>query len=487
MVVSALPRPGPTPTAPHEGPRPVRAGHRTPRRLGRRPSAHRPAWHGSARHLPPGDRTLRRRRGHGRRRGRVRRRLDRRRRPTQSCCQRRGSSAGVVRRQLPRSRRRVHRQPYGGYAVADRAGQTAVNASPGSHSLRRGDPPGQPPRQPRGPARPARRVAAGRRLDPSSHRPVALPRPPRHRRPERPDPGLGIASARAPRPHGRRRARLGTHLPPAGPRRRAELAQPHRRSRAMTPLNTLPRSLLWPPEPGKQPPGWSQSLAKGAVGTALLHIERAHAGTGSWQTAHTWLAAATSSEITGGPTTGLFFGAPAVAYALHTANRCAPGRYERTLAALDHSITNTTRLRLDRAHARIDRAAPARFAEWDLIYGRTGIGAYLLRRDPYSPLLRDVLSYLVRLTEPLHLDGQALPGWWTHTDPTGAVSPQFPGGHGNLGIAHGITGPLALLSLAPRHGVNVDGHSAAVARICTWLDTWRQDSDTGPWWPRWIT
>lgn len=255
----------------------------------------------------------------------------------------------------------------------------------------------------------------------------------------------------------------------------------------MTPPNTLPRSLLWPPEPGQRPPGWSQSLAKGAVGTALLHIERAHAGTGSWQTAHAWLAAATSSEITGGPTTGLFFGAPAVAYALHTANRCAPGRYERALAALGHSITNTTRLRLDQAHARIDRAEPARFAEWDLIYGLTGIGAYLLRRDPRSPLLRDVLSYLVRLTEPLHRDGEALPGWWTHTDPTGVVSPQFPGGHGNLGIAHGITGPLALLSLAPRHGVNVDGHSAAVARICTWLDTWRQDSDTGPWWPRWIT
>ena len=255
----------------------------------------------------------------------------------------------------------------------------------------------------------------------------------------------------------------------------------------MTMPNTLPRSLLLPPEPGQQPPGWSQSLAKGAVGTALLHIERAHAGTDSWQTAHAWLSAATSSEITGGPTTGLFFGAPAVAYALHTANRCAPGRYERALDALDHSITNTTRLRLDQAHARIDRAEPARFAEWDLIYGLTGIGAYLLRRDPHSPLLRDVLSYLVRLTEPLHRDGEALPGWWTHTDPTGAVSPRFPGGHGNLGIAHGITGPLALLSLASRHGVNVNGHSAAVARICTWLDTWRQDNDTGPWWPRWIT
>ena len=29
--------------------------------------------------------------------------------------------------------------------------------------------------------------------------------------------------------------------------------------------------------------------------------------------------------------------------------------------------------------------------------------------------------------------------------------------------------------------------AAAIERICAWLDTWRQESDHGPWWPQWIT
>lgn len=255
----------------------------------------------------------------------------------------------------------------------------------------------------------------------------------------------------------------------------------------MTTLDTLTGTLAWPTTADEQPPGWRQSLAKGAAGIALLHIERAGAGTGSWETAHTWLAAATRGDITVGPHTGLFFGAPAVAYALHTANIGRPGRYERPLATLDRGITGTTRRRLDHALRRIDRAEPSRLGEWDLINGLTGIGAYLLRRDPHGALLREVLSYLTRLTEPLRLGDELLPGWWTTTAPTGDTSPRFPGGHGNLGTAHGIAGPLALLSLALRRGVVVDGHEQALARICSWLDNWRQHTDTGPWWPQWVT
>ncbi len=37
---------------------------------------------------------------------------------------------------------------------------------------------------------------------------------------------------------------------------------------------------------------WPQSLAHGAAGVALLHIERAHTGQGPWQRAHDWLACA---------------------------------------------------------------------------------------------------------------------------------------------------------------------------------------------------
>jgi hypothetical protein len=98
-----------------------------------------------------------------------------------------------------------------------------------------------------------------------------------------------------------------------------------------------------------------------------------------------------------------------------------------------------------------------------------------------------VLRYLVRLTEPLRIGGDTVPGWWTGHDPSFRSSASFAGGHANLGLAHGITGPLALLALAAIEGITVDGQYEAICRICTWLDAWRQDKGPCSWWPQWVT
>ncbi|GAB3943614.1 lanthionine synthetase C family protein [Kribbella albertanoniae] len=229
----------------------------------------------------------------------------------------------------------------------------------------------------------------------------------------------------------------------------------------------------------------AQSLAKDAAGIALLHIERAHQGHGDWATAHTWLKAATAADISAADDAGLYFGAPAVAFALHTAS--GTGRYSKALAGLDTYVTALTHRRLDRAEARMTRAEVPSLGEFDLIYGLTGIGAYLLRRAPGGDALQRTLSYLVRLTEPIDVDGTMLPGWWTFHDPSFKESAAFPGGHGNLGLAHGIAGPLALLSLALRAGIVVNGQVDAIERICAWLDTWRQHDREGSWWPQWVS
>ncbi|MEV4816193.1 lanthionine synthetase C family protein [Micromonospora tulbaghiae] len=250
-------------------------------------------------------------------------------------------------------------------------------------------------------------------------------------------------------------------------------------------LTALAEPLTVPPT-GESMPGWHQSLGKGAAGIALLHAERAHAGLGDWATVHAWLTTVISSGLSAGPDAGLFFGAPAAAYAIHTAAGGEPGRYGRALATLDNAVATMTADRLDQAHARIDRGDLPATTEFDLITGLTGIGALLLRRDPGGRLLREVLAYLVRLTEPLPYRGDALPGWWTYLSPRNRLTPDFPRGHGNLGMAHGITGPLALLSLAARAGTLVDGHAAAIRRICTFLTDWQQH-DEGPWWPQWLT
>ncbi|MCG5220593.1 lanthionine synthetase C family protein [Streptosporangium sp. KLBMP 9127] len=202
-------------------------------------------------------------------------------------------------------------------------------------------------------------------------------------------------------------------------------------------------------------------------------------GNAGWQEAHDWLSAATRDEVTMGVGACLYHGAPALAFAFHPTPH--PG-YRPAQAALDEGIAALTRDRLAAASQRLARGERPALAEFDLISGLTGLSAHLWRRDPGGDLVKDVLAYLVRLTEPV--DG--LPGWWTMSSSRRATQAP-PGGHGNNGMAHGIAGPLALLSLTARAGLIVPGQIEAIGRICTWLDNWQHDHLGAPWWPETIT
>lgn len=231
-----------------------------------------------------------------------------------------------------------------------------------------------------------------------------------------------------------------------------------------------------------------QSLSKGAAGVAVLHGARAHTGTGSWERVHQWLACATREDLSAGPSAGLWHGAPAIAFALSAA--APPGRYPRLREQVDTAVTTLARRRLEAATARMDAAQRPSLAEFDLVRGLAGLGAHLLHRDPHSLLFRQVLTYLVRLTDPVpapDLAGTAVPGWWTSDIPPGRPMDVFRDGHADLGMAHGISGPLALLALAMRRGIIVEGQAAAIDSICQWLDLWRQDGPASPWWPKRVT
>lgn len=240
--------------------------------------------------------------------------------------------------------------------------------------------------------------------------------------------------------------------------------------------------------PGPRPdsdPWLAQSLTEGAAGIALLHVERAHSGHGTWQRAHEWITSAAAGEVSASDSTGLYQGLPAVAFMLDAA-ASGTGRYRAALSGIDRHLSRLAAERAAAGMARIrDRRLPV-FREHDVFFGLTGLGALLLRRDPGGSALERVLEYLVALTRPILIDDQELPGWWAGHDPHRRSSPGFPGGHGNFGTAHGI-GPLALLGHAMRRGVTVDGQREAIATVCAWLSAWRQDSAAGPWWPEWIT
>ncbi|MEO3854505.1 lanthionine synthetase C family protein [Acrocarpospora sp. B8E8] len=231
-----------------------------------------------------------------------------------------------------------------------------------------------------------------------------------------------------------------------------------------------------------------QSLATGAVGTALLSVERALAGSGGWRDAHERIRQVTAGPIDAAAHAGLYYGAPAIAFLLHAVGTGGHPRYRAAATTLDYPVLRLIRRRLTAAENRMKRGGPAQFREYDLFYGLTGLGALLLHRLPGSDTFADVLRYLIRLTEPRREDGEGgleLPGWWVPHDPDRLLP--TPGGHANLGMAHGAAGVLALLALGISHGRIVDGQAEAVETLGSWFDRWRQDSADGPWWPQWIT
>jgi lantibiotic biosynthesis protein len=249
--------------------------------------------------------------------------------------------------------------------------------------------------------------------------------------------------------------------------------------------NLLSEQLATPP--AEEPAcAWKhQSLSQGAVGVAVLHGIRAQTGMENHERVHPWLSLAVRDGVSAGPGSGLWFGAPAVAFAISVG---FPRLYTSTSKALNQAVADMTRTRLQSAYRRIAAAARPSLAEFDLVRGLTGLGAYLLHCEPDPSLLRQVLQYLVRLTEPVPAHdaaGTSAPGWWTSGNPNPATTTE--GGHANLGMAHGICGPLALLALAARREITVAGQAEAADRICAWLDAWRQPGPAGPWWPTWVT
>jgi hypothetical protein len=201
-------------------------------------------------------------------------------------------------------------------------------------------------------------------------------------------------------------------------------------------------------------PPTTQALAEGALGVALLHIERKDVAA-----ARPSLTEAVADGVSTGANACLFHGAPALEFVLSRA-----GRTDHDVQAAVDRIVAT---RLAAASRRRDSARLPSLAESDLIRGLTGLGALLLTRAGSQPLLEEVLTYLVRLERPIRADGRTLPGWWSQDSPT---HEEIAGGHGNNGVAHGIAGPLALLSIASLRGIQVAGQTDATEAFAHWLE-----------------
>lgn len=228
---------------------------------------------------------------------------------------------------------------------------------------------------------------------------------------------------------------------------------------------------------GRSPWG-TLGLGEAHAGAALLYGELSHDDERFRTAAHAHLAAA-AQGLGHPPVPGLFGGAGSLAFAAYAARRSEED-YAGLIDTLDGRVTHQLRALLTAETERLDAGrAGVSMRTYDVVAGAAGLGRYLLLRgERHRALLTDTLEYLVRLTGPVEAHGHRVPGWWVPLEPD--QGPQFPRGHFNVGLAHGIAGPLALLSLAWRDGVRVPGQRTAITRISDHLTGHRTEEGVWP-------
>ncbi|MFF0264402.1 lanthionine synthetase C family protein [Kribbella sp. NPDC004536] len=137
--------------------------------------------------------------------------------------------------------------------------------------------------------------------------------------------------------------------------------------------------------------------------------------------------------------------------------------------------------RLDVAmRARAEGAVPVR--EYDSITGLAGMGRVLLfaqtqGQSMAEPGLRSALEMATVL-----LRRGEIPAWWQPPhEPSDGRPPPFGidriSGSALLGMAHGVAGPLAFLSVAMKAGLEVDGQREAIRDATDWILGWRDQQD----------
>jgi lantibiotic biosynthesis protein len=230
--------------------------------------------------------------------------------------------------------------------------------------------------------------------------------------------------------------------------------------------------------------GWQPaSLAQGDAGLALAcaYLDSCFPGEGWDRTGHGYLSVAgEGAEQSAYLPTGLWGGLAGLGFAAWSLSRGGT-RYQRLLASVDETL-------LPRVAGAARRLAGLTggmsVGEFDVISGLAGAGAYLLcrREDDAAGAALDIA---LRALAVLVGDADIPPRWWTPPALMGneAMAAEYPDGHLNCGLAHGIPGPLATMSLALLAGVTVPGLSAAVAGAASWLAAYQGINSWGVDWP----
>ncbi len=126
-------------------------------------------------------------------------------------------------------------------------------------------------------------------------------------------------------------------------------------------------------------------------------------------------------------------------------------------------------------------------ADYDVVSGASGILSTLIATQGQQAIVEEaiqkLLIYLVWLAN--GEDEQKRKNWFASADlfPLEHIREQYPRGYFNVGLAHGIPGPLAVLSLAWNAGYRIAGQREAIEGISRWIIEHHVKDSWGINWP----
>jgi lantibiotic biosynthesis protein len=222
----------------------------------------------------------------------------------------------------------------------------------------------------------------------------------------------------------------------------------------------------------------------GLAGTALLHARLsavddvfADAAGRHWAAAAQHAAAASSTGA------GIYSSPSGVAASIIIGTPYLPDP-ERYASAVEEAVRWLNRQAMQIAADDQGRRRPIQplssWAGYDVISGPAGIGRILLAALAAGhviaePGLRAMLTTLTRMIA----SSVGIPGWLIPAQ-AGQRARLHPSGEAATGLAHGVAGPLALLSIAHEVGYSVRGQLTAIRAAADWLLHWQVNSCWAP-------
>jgi hypothetical protein len=226
------------------------------------------------------------------------------------------------------------------------------------------------------------------------------------------------------------------------------------------------------------PDEWDPSLAGGQAGLAVFYawLARTRPGTTqadvlAWQCLDRAIEAMSTHEMKA----SLWQGFTGVAWAVELVDRLLDPDAEDRSEAVDDAL-----LRL------LSRPDPWP-GPYDLVVGLTGLGVYSLQRYPRPVAIECLHRVVARLHERAQHDQQGL-CWWTPPAEISnqAARKQYPSGRADLGVAHGVAGPIAFLGSICAAGVEEATARPLLEGAVRWLLAHPVPTEAGPTFPTWV-